>query len=161
MVARWTRGGELILRVLIASGRLQSSIGSTVAVSKHTFYINKRLRFSLCIGLKKSNCIFLQSLNKVAVILLPLKHFITGRRLTGAVARAGINPIVTNNDICGEPVTAEQAAPRGGIIEFKCDPPVRARYVFVDIPIAKLAILQLCEVTVKEFPLEVCSPNRQ
>ena len=75
--------------------------------------------------------------------------------MTGAVARAGIDAIVTNNDICGEPVTVEQAAPLGGIIEFKCDPPVRARYVFVDIPIAKRAVLQLCEVMVKEFPLEV------
>ncbi|XP_071792943.1 uncharacterized protein [Asterias amurensis] len=77
-------------------------------------------------------------------------------RLTGAVVRAGIDPIVTNNTICGEPVTTEQAAPRGGIIEFKCDPPVRAHYVFVDIPRDTPAILQLCEVMVKEFPLEIC-----
>ena len=81
----------------------------------------------------------------------------TGERLTGAIARAGIDPVVTNNDICGKPVTAEQAAPLGGIIEFKCDPSVRARYVFVDIPIYTVAILQLCEVTVKEFPLAICS----
>ncbi len=79
--------------------------------------------------------------------------------MTGAVARAGRDPIVTNKTICGEPVTAEQAQPRGGVIEFKCDPPVRARYVFVDIPIATPATLQLCEVMVKEFPLVICSPT--
>ena len=87
-----------------------------------------------------------------------LIFFFTGERLAGAVARAGLDPIVTNNTICGEPVTAEQAAPRGGIIEFKCDPPVRARYVFVDIPIDTPAILSLCEVMVKEVSLEICSP---
>ena len=78
--------------------------------------------------------------------------------MTGAVARAGIDPIVTNNTMCGEPVTAEQAAPRGGVLEFKCNPPVRAHYVFVDIPIDTPSILQLCEVMVKEFPRAVCSP---
>ncbi len=77
--------------------------------------------------------------------------------MTGAVARAGIDPVLTKNTVCGEPVTAEQAAPLGGVIEFKCDPPVRARYVFLHKPIATLATMQLCEVMVKEFPLAICS----
>ena len=58
----------------------------------------------------------IQETNQLHLCLL---FWLTGERLTGAVARAGMNPIVTNNTICGEPVTAEQAAPRGGIIEFK------------------------------------------
>ncbi|XP_033633075.1 fucolectin-like [Asterias rubens] len=94
----------------------------------------------------------------IRTITIINRIFCCSERLTGAVARAGLDPIVTNNTICGEPVTAEQAAPRGGIIEFKCDPPVRARYVFVDIPRDTPAKLHLCEVMVKEFPLEICSP---
>ncbi|XP_033633071.1 uncharacterized protein LOC117294673 [Asterias rubens] len=94
----------------------------------------------------------------IRTITIINRIFCCSDRLTGAVARAGIDPILTNNDICGEPVTAEQAAPLGGIIEFKCDPPVRARHVFVDIPKDTPAKLQLCEVMVKEFPRAVCSP---
>ena len=79
-----------------------------------------------------------------------------GNRLTHGVVRAGLSANITNNKICGSPVTAEQAKPFGGVIEFGCDPPVMARYVSVDIPTSKLEKLSICEVMVKEFPLAAC-----
>ena len=79
---------------------------------------------------------------------------LTGERLTNAVVRAGISARVTDNEACGSPVTAAQAAPLGGTIEFECEHPLRARYVSVDIPGS--ATLQLCEVTVRELPLDQC-----
>ncbi|XP_038046791.1 fucolectin-like, partial [Patiria miniata] len=75
-------------------------------------------------------------------------------RTTHAVVRAGPSTNVTNNPTCGSPVTAEQAAPPGGLIEMACEPPLRARYVSVDIPV--VTILNFCEVTVKELPLSKC-----
>ncbi|XP_038065121.1 uncharacterized protein LOC119735488 [Patiria miniata] len=78
----------------------------------------------------------------------------TSRRLTGAVVRAGDNTTVTNNPTCGSPVTAAQAKPSGGTIEFDCCPELRARYISVDIP--SKSILQLCEVTVEEIPIDHC-----
>ncbi|XP_038061375.1 uncharacterized protein LOC119732075 isoform X2 [Patiria miniata] len=76
-------------------------------------------------------------------------------RLEDAVVRAGDNTTVTDNPTCGSPVTAAQAQPLGCTIEFDCSPELRARYVSVDIP--GKGILQLCEVTVEEIPLDHCS----
>ncbi|XP_038061016.1 pentraxin fusion protein-like [Patiria miniata] len=80
-------------------------------------------------------------------------------RLTGAVVRAGgDNTTVTDNPSCGSPVTAAQAQPLGCTIEFDCSPELKARYVSVDIQyIPGTGILQLCEVTVEEIPLDHCS----
>ncbi|XP_038061373.1 uncharacterized protein LOC119732074 [Patiria miniata] len=78
-------------------------------------------------------------------------------RLAGAVVRAGDSTTVTDNPTCGSPVTADQAQPLGGTIEFDCSPALRARYVSVDIP--GTATLQLCEVTVQELPLDQCSTS--
>ena len=78
-----------------------------------------------------------------------LFYILTGSRLTNAVVRAGTSNDIKSNAQCGNPVTAEQAQPLGGIIEFNCDPPLLARYVSVDIPTK--SFLQICEVTVKEL----------
>ncbi|XP_033633077.1 uncharacterized protein LOC117294678 [Asterias rubens] len=77
-------------------------------------------------------------------------------RLTNAVVRAGLNDDVITNHQCGSAVTADQAQPLGGTIEFACESPLRARYISVDIPTG--GYLQLCEVTVFELPLESCLP---
>ncbi|XP_071785213.1 uncharacterized protein [Asterias amurensis] len=77
-------------------------------------------------------------------------------RLTNAVVRMGLNNDVLTNEQCGSAVTAAQASPLGGTIEFNCESPMRAQYISVNIPSG--GILQLCEVTVEELPLEVCSP---
>ncbi len=70
--------------------------------------------------------------------------------MTGAAVRAGMCDTVTNNRQCGSSVTAEQAAVPGATIEFLCDPPLRARYVSVDIQSEEGQYLQLCEVTVEQ-----------
>ncbi|XP_038071546.1 uncharacterized protein LOC119740350 [Patiria miniata] len=76
-------------------------------------------------------------------------------RLAGAVVRAGDSTTVTDNPTCGSPVTAAQAKPLGGTIQFDCSPALRARYISVDIP-GRTVNLQLCEVTVEELPLHHC-----
>ncbi len=78
----------------------------------------------------------------------------TGARLTYAIVRAGLRSNVLTNYQCGYVVTPAQAQPLGGTIEFNCQPPLRARYISVNIPAVEY--LQLCEVTVKELPLEEC-----
>ncbi|XP_022080928.1 fucolectin-like [Acanthaster planci] len=75
-------------------------------------------------------------------------------RLEGAVVRVGPSVTGTENWACGSPVTAAQAAPSGGTIEFTCYPALKGRYVSVDIPGS--ATLQLCEVTLEEIPLSQC-----
>ncbi|XP_022096525.1 uncharacterized protein LOC110982445 [Acanthaster planci] len=82
------------------------------------------------------------------------RGYCCSERTTHAVVRAGPSTNITLNPTCGSPVTAEQAAPRGGLIEIHCDPPLRARYVSVDIPV--VTILNFCEVTVKEIPFDKC-----
>ncbi|XP_071785299.1 uncharacterized protein [Asterias amurensis] len=72
-------------------------------------------------------------------------------RLTGAAVRAGMcGGEVTNNRQCGSSVTSEQAAVPGATIEFVCDPPLRARFVSVDLQSRDGEYLQLCEVTVEQ-----------
>ncbi|XP_071784726.1 uncharacterized protein [Asterias amurensis] len=73
-------------------------------------------------------------------------------RLTGAAVRAGMcGGEVTNNRQCGSSVTSEQAAVPGATIEFVCDPPLRARFVSVDLQSREEGeFLQLCEVTVEQ-----------
>ena len=63
----------------------------------------------------------------------------------GAVARAGLSDVHTNNVMCGTAVTRDQALSNDWI-EFTCDPPLLAQYVSIDIP--DTASLTLCEVTV-------------
>ena len=72
-------------------------------------------------------------------------------RLVDAVVRAGLSATPTDNIMCGNPVTADQATSRDWI-EFTCDPPVQARYVSVDIP--RYAQLYLCEVQVSTCDLQ-------
>ncbi|XP_022080901.1 uncharacterized protein LOC110973946 isoform X1 [Acanthaster planci] len=76
------------------------------------------------------------------------------KRLEGAVVRVGPSVTATENWACGSFVTAAQAAPLGGTIEFTCQPALKGRYVSVDIPGS--ATLALCEVTLEEIPLEQC-----
>ncbi|XP_022080918.1 uncharacterized protein LOC110973946 isoform X3 [Acanthaster planci] len=80
------------------------------------------------------------------------------KRLEGAVVRIGPSVTATENWACGSPVTAAQAAPLGGTIEFTCQPALKGRYVSVDIPGS--ATLQLCEVTLEEIPQGQC-PDSQ
>ncbi|XP_038069419.1 tenascin-like [Patiria miniata] len=79
-------------------------------------------------------------------------------RLIGATVRAGLSPSVTENTVCGSPVTAEQATP-GAWLRFTCDPPVRARYLSVDIDLrgsGRLQFLAVCEVKVEESQAMEC-----
>ena len=96
------------------------------------------------------------SLRKYLTSNLSFFLYGTGDRLTNAVVRAGLNDDVITNHQCGSAVTADQAQPLGGTIEFACESPLRARYTSVDIPTG--GYLQLCEVTVFELPLESCLP---
>ena len=73
-----------------------------------------------------------------------------GDSLEGAVVRAGFHTSVTQNEQCGSTVTAEQSAVTSGTIEFVCDPPLRARYISVDVQSKGGQHLQLCEVTVEQ-----------
>ncbi|XP_022090826.1 pentraxin fusion protein-like [Acanthaster planci] len=75
-------------------------------------------------------------------------------RLQNAIVRAGTYKTVAANQACGAPITARQAQPLGGTIEIKCDRPLRARYVSVDIP--GTATLQLCEVSVEVLSSPDC-----
>ncbi|XP_038065423.1 uncharacterized protein LOC119735676 isoform X12 [Patiria miniata] len=79
--------------------------------------------------------------------------------LTGAVVRVGlVNPPyadISDNSLCGLPVTAEQASVPGGTIYFECDPPVKGMFLFVTIP-SEQATLQLCEVRVWEMSMDQC-----
>ncbi|XP_038053132.1 uncharacterized protein LOC119725683 [Patiria miniata] len=65
--------------------------------------------------------------------------------LLGAVVRAGLSEVPTDNNMCGSPVTGGQSV-KNDWVEFTCDPPVLARYVSVDIP--GMASLKVCEVVV-------------
>ncbi|XP_038065451.1 neurogenic locus Notch protein-like isoform X38 [Patiria miniata] len=78
--------------------------------------------------------------------------------LTGAVVRVGsVSPRgdISDNSLCGLPVTAEQASVPGGTIYFECDPPVNGMFLFVTIP-SQQATLQLCEVRVWEMSMDQC-----
>ena len=66
-------------------------------------------------------------------------------QLVGAVARAGLSDVHTNNVMCGTAVTRHQAL-SSDWIEFTCDPPRMARHVSIDI--TGTTSLTLCEVTV-------------
>ncbi|XP_022097142.1 tenascin-like [Acanthaster planci] len=73
-------------------------------------------------------------------------------RLVGATVRAGLSPTISENTLCGSPVSAEQATP-GAWLRFTCDPPVQARYVSVDIDLegtGRTQFLTVCEVKVEE-----------
>ena len=72
-------------------------------------------------------------------------------RLVDAVVRAGLSATPTDNIMCGNPVTTDQALSKDWIA-FTCDPPVQARFVSVDIPGS--AILTLCEVQVSTCDLQ-------
>ena len=74
----------------------------------------------------------------------------TADRLIGATVRAGVNPNIINNMMCGSAVNKTQAQP-GAWIEFVCNPPTLAHFVSVDINNGYKVALQLCEVMVKEY----------
>ena len=84
-----------------------------------------------------------------------------GYRLTGAVVRAGLNNNISQNTVCGSPVTSAQASIPGEQVKFVCNPPVAARYVSVDNRFESGTdygdqVLTLCEVMVEEYPMDEC-----
>ena len=62
----------------------------------------------------------------------------------------------TENQQCGSPATAEQFV-KGVMVGFMCDPPVKAKYVSLDIN-AK-GKLDITEVTVEEENADKCLPE--
>ncbi|XP_038059850.1 uncharacterized protein LOC119730865 isoform X5 [Patiria miniata] len=131
-----------------ASNAVDGSLSSDVAYCSHTVGDSSNPWWRVDLG--EDHCI-----SKVRILN---RGDCCSERLEGAVVRAGDNPHVTINPTCGSPVTAAQAQPRGGIIEFDCSPALRARYVSVNIP--GTGTLQLCEVTVEEFPFDQCEVSQ-
>ncbi|XP_033646191.1 mucin-2-like [Asterias rubens] len=74
----------------------------------------------------------------------------------GLTVRAGVNLTPTENQQCGSPATAEQFV-KGVMVGFMCDPPVKAKYVSLDIN-AK-GKLDITEVTVEEENADKCLPE--
>ncbi|XP_038048537.1 receptor-type tyrosine-protein phosphatase T-like isoform X2 [Patiria miniata] len=74
--------------------------------------------------------------------------YLSGRyRFEGAVVRAGLSSVPTDNPMCGSPLTRYQAVANNWM-EFDCNPPdgLTARYVSVDIPTT--TYLPVCEIFV-------------
>ena len=76
----------------------------------------------------------------------------TGDRFIGVTVRAGVNLTHTKNQPCGSPATAEQSV-EGVMVGFMCDPPVKAKYVSLDINAR--GKLDIAEVTVEEYSADV------
>ncbi|XP_071809832.1 uncharacterized protein [Asterias amurensis] len=74
----------------------------------------------------------------------------------GLTVRAGVNLTHTENQQCGSPATAEQFA-EGVMVGFMCDPPVKAKYVSLDINAR--GKLDIAEVTVEEENADKCLPQ--
>ena len=68
-----------------------------------------------------------------------------------AVVRAGNSSNYTENYQCGSSVTSAKSY--GAMIEFRCNAPIRARYVSVD---TTGQFMQIAEVTVKEYASKDC-----
>ncbi|XP_022110100.1 fucolectin-6-like [Acanthaster planci] len=80
-------------------------------------------------------------------------------RFAAAVARAGLGSNYNDNQPCGSPAARAQCTD-GATIVFPCETPRMARYVTLDIDpshhdVTK-ALLQLAEVTVKEYTNGEC-----
>ncbi|XP_038064733.1 fucolectin-1-like [Patiria miniata] len=129
---------------LLAGNAVDGSSSSMIGSCSHTFIDDPAPWWRVDLGV--DHCI-----GKVRVLN---RGVCCSDRLTGAVVRAGNSTTVTDNPTCGSPVTADQAQPLGGTIDFDCRPQLRARYISVDIP--HRATLQLCEVTAEEVPLDCC-----
>ena len=63
------------------------------------------------------------------------------------VVRAGLNASISQNAVCGFPVTTAQASVPGAHLDFPCDPPRSARYISVHAK-GPTTVLTLCEVFV-------------
>ncbi|XP_022097174.1 receptor-type tyrosine-protein phosphatase F-like [Acanthaster planci] len=70
-----------------------------------------------------------------------------GDRLAGAVVRAGVNSVHSQNQQIGSAVSSSQASPDGQTIHFVANPSVRARYVSVEL---SNNCLQLAELRIEE-----------
>ena len=96
------------------------------------------------------------------LFLIRMDFSLAGKRLIGAVVRAGIESDIFSNAACGLPVT-DQASTPGAHIQFLCDPPVIAQYVSVDdkdhMNGHENNLITLCEVMVEEHPIEYCSQS--
>ncbi|XP_033646190.1 uncharacterized protein LOC117305429 [Asterias rubens] len=75
-----------------------------------------------------------------------------GDRFIGVTVRAGVNLTHTKNQPCGSPATEEQSV-EGVMVGFMCDPPVKAKYVSLDINAR--GKLDIAEVTVEEYSADV------
>ncbi|XP_071785302.1 uncharacterized protein [Asterias amurensis] len=73
-----------------------------------------------------------------------------------ADVRAGLNSNFTENQECGSQVTKAQCAERR-VVAFRCDPPVRARYISIDLPNPGLNVVAVAEVAVEELSYLECS----
>ena len=84
--------------------------------------------------------------------------------MIAAVARAGNSSNYYENQQCGSPTTNKQSK-RGSVIEFLCDPPVLAKYLSLDMnstsPDVENPMLQIAEVTVKEYKSEECVTSKK
>ena len=85
-----------------------------------------------------------------------------GYRFIGAIARAGLNFSYYDNQQCGSKVTEEQSF-NGAVIDFVCDPPLFAKYVSLELPPSSPdvadRILEIAEISVKEYKSEACATN--
>ena len=70
-------------------------------------------------------------------------------RLTGALVRAGLSPVRSDNRLIGT-VSASQVAQATQVVQFIAEPVVTARYVSVDLP-GREKYLHMSEVMVEEF----------
>ena len=84
--------------------------------------------------------------------------------MIAAVARAGSSSNYYKNEQCGSPITNKQSE-KGDVIEFLCDPPVLAKYLSLDMNSTSLNVenpmLQIAEVTVKEYKSEECVTSKK
>ena len=70
------------------------------------------------------------------------------------IVRVGNNETVANNQLCGLPVTEEQASP-GAFVTINCKKPICGRYVSVHGGLGvSEAVLTLCEVMVSSTDCE-------
>ena len=80
----------------------------------------------------------------------------SGNRSSDVVSRVGISSRYnTQNQQCGSIVTADQVYD-GAMISFVCDPPLRARYVSLEMDLMDDSVLSIAEVTVEEHSTPQC-----
>jgi hypothetical protein len=88
-----------------------------------------------------------QCVKKIIVKSRNLAQTYQRTRFEDVVVRAGLNTVITNNTMCGSPVTKYQAIANNWM-EFACHSPdgIIARYVSVDVQ--KTAKLSVCKILV-------------